>query len=266
MLNIFSVIINWVNSSRSLTISLEDIGITSGTATDLWTGSSVGTLRDTYVPLTPHKHIYLNTPPAIRPLSPRTVQLFSRLLTQRLQNPIRSLTTVLAHRQPPLLVVHLSVQSTPRSASQVTLVTVEVLPLLGSMAAREGQNWFRLTTLTLISQWPTLRALTAAMLWWAWTAGRAKLYRCRYPVKYVFPIQVARMCKDFSSLLRRAGTLYTQDIWLRYQDSSQEKTTPSHSQILTLGLPISIVSVLRIDELSIMKSYLQCSCNLLSYA
>ena len=148
----FSVIINWVNSSRSLTISLEDIGITSGTATDLWTGSSVGTLRDTYVPLTPHKHVYLNTPPAIRPLSPRTVQLFSRLLTQRLQNPIRSLTTVLVHRQPPLQAVHLSVQSTPRSASQVTSVTVEVLPLLGSMAAREGQNWFRSTTSTLISQ------------------------------------------------------------------------------------------------------------------
>ncbi|KAK7684409.1 hypothetical protein QCA50_012356 [Cerrena zonata] len=48
-----AVIINWVNSSRSLTVDLGDIGITSGIATDLWTGSSLGTLRNTYTATVP---------------------------------------------------------------------------------------------------------------------------------------------------------------------------------------------------------------------
>jgi alpha-galactosidase len=42
------VIINWQNSSRSLTFNLADVGFSSVTATDLITGHSVGTLTTSY--------------------------------------------------------------------------------------------------------------------------------------------------------------------------------------------------------------------------
>ncbi|KAJ7069414.1 glycoside hydrolase family 27 protein [Mycena amicta] len=43
-----AVIINWENASRSLTFALADVGFTSATATDLITGTSLGTLTTSY--------------------------------------------------------------------------------------------------------------------------------------------------------------------------------------------------------------------------
>jgi alpha-galactosidase len=38
------VVINWENNARSLTLQLADVGFTSATATDLISGSSLGTI------------------------------------------------------------------------------------------------------------------------------------------------------------------------------------------------------------------------------
>nr|GAT53645.1 predicted protein [Mycena chlorophos] len=43
-----AVIVNWGNTSRSLTISLADVGFTSATATDLISGNSLGTITTSY--------------------------------------------------------------------------------------------------------------------------------------------------------------------------------------------------------------------------
>ncbi|KAF8598222.1 glycoside hydrolase family 27 protein [Ceratobasidium sp. AG-I] len=42
------IVINWQNSNRSMTFSLADIGASSASAVDLWTGSSLGTLSGSY--------------------------------------------------------------------------------------------------------------------------------------------------------------------------------------------------------------------------
>ncbi|QRV83253.1 hypothetical protein RhiJN_11269 [Ceratobasidium sp. AG-Ba] len=42
------IVINWQNSARSMTFNLADIGASSATAVDLWSGSSLGTLTTSY--------------------------------------------------------------------------------------------------------------------------------------------------------------------------------------------------------------------------
>lgn len=52
-----AVVINLQNSSRSLTFSLADVGFTSVSAVDLWTGAHLGTLNTSFVMLNHHHHL-----------------------------------------------------------------------------------------------------------------------------------------------------------------------------------------------------------------
>lgn len=244
-----------MNSSRSLTVNLEDIGITSSIATDLWTGSSLGILRNTcvvFAPLVSHSYSlpfyyyvlrYTASIPAhgslVLKLSSTTPSAAPTFTFYSASSPSTSLSGGASIR---IVNSTLSVAGNVGNGGSVTftgidggsgggskLVSIDYINADFTMTNTACSNCRNAIVSVNGGQGQTVQMPLS---------GQVRLFHSKY--SHISDLMI----------LHRAGISYIQDTSSHYPVSSRAKITRSPSLILVLGLRISIALGLRTDRMS----------------